>query len=355
MELFEDNQRTEISSLGEFGLIAHLTQSFENKQTETIMGIGDDAAVLANGSDEVWLVSTDQLLEGVHFDLAYTPLKHLGYKAIASSASDICAMNGRPTHALVSIGSSNRFSVEALTVLYEGIHAACRQMGLDLIGGDTSSSRQGLSINVTVLGRARKDEVVYRSGTQPNDLLCVTGDLGGAYIGLQLLEREKQVFLEAPTAQPDLAGHDYILQRQLRPEARTDIKALLERAAIKPKSMIDISDGLSSELHHLAKASGVGFTVYEDKLPIDPTTYQTARDLGLEGTLAALHGGEDYELLFTIAQSDYEKLGPLKADITVIGHATEAGSGIKLVTKSGQEFTVTSQGWENFTASEAKQ
>ena len=299
--------RTEIETLGEFGLIDHLTRTFESRRGETIKAIGDDAAVLGTGQEKL-LVSTDSLVEGIHFDLMYTPLKHLVYKAVMVNLSDICAMNGEPTHVTVSISVSNRFSVEALEELYAGIAKACDNYMVDLIGGDTTSSRGGLMINVTAIGKANEEKICYRDGAKEKDLLVVSGDLGSAYMGLQILEREKAVFQEAPGAQPDLSGYDYILERQLKPEARVDVRQILSSAGVKPTSMIDISDGLASEIFHICKASKTGVSIFEDKLPIEKSTYDAARDFGLDPTTCALNGGEDYELLFTIAQEDYEKI-----------------------------------------------
>ncbi|HHE65404.1 MAG TPA: thiamine-phosphate kinase, partial [Bacteroidetes bacterium] len=301
------DNKTEITSLGEFGLINHLTKDNKTNHPETIKAIGDDAAVIDTG-DKYMLVSTDLLLEGIHFDLSYCPLKHLGYKSIIVNLSDIYAMNGQPKQVTVSIGMSNRFSLEAIEELYEGIYLACKQYNVDLVGGDTSSSRQGLVISVTAVGEVSKDKVTYRSGAKPNDLLVVSGDLGGSFMGLQILEREKSVFTENPKIQPDLGGNDYVLERQLKPEARKDVIEQLDLLQIKPTSMIDISDGLASETIHLCQQSKCGASIYDEKIPIDHTTYNLARDFELDPSVIALNGGEDYELLFTIAQSDYEKI-----------------------------------------------
>jgi thiamine-monophosphate kinase len=344
--MFENAARTELSTLGEFGLIDHLTKNFELKNN-TIKGIGDDAAVIKSTENKVTLVSTDLLLEGVHFDLSYFPIKHLGYKAITVNLSDIYAMNAKPKQVTVSIGSSNRFSLEALEELYSGIQLACDRYGVDLVGGDTSSSKQGLVISVTAIGESDESKVVYRNGAKPLDLLVVSGDLGAAYCGFQLLEREKRVFLANPQAQPDLAGHDYIIERQLKPEARKDIIDLLAALEIKPTSMMDISDGLSSECFHLAKQSNVGITIYEEKVPIDPTTYNFARELELDPILTALSGGEDYELLMTISQSDYKKIEN-HPDFSIIGFVTPPEDGMNMISKGGQKHTLKAQGWTAF-------
>lgn len=344
--MFDNKEKTELHNLGEFGLIEHLTQSIDLVQDSTIKGIGDDAAVL-NFKDKRALVSTDMLLENVHFDLRYVPLKHLGYKAVQVNLSDIYAMNGQASHITFSIGLSSKFPLEAVEELYEGVHIACKKYGVDLVGGDTSSSSQGLIISVTSMGYVDEDKVVYRSGAREGDLLCVSGDLGGAYVGLQLLEREKQIFLENPNIQPDLEGKDYIVERQLKPEARKDIVLLLEKQNILPTAMIDISDGLASEIFHITKASEVGCRIYEDKIPIDMMTYDTAREFALDPTVCALNGGEDYELLFTISQADYEKLDK-SSDITIIGHITDKNSGVDMISKSGKVYPLKAQGWNAF-------
>ncbi|MBK9274885.1 MAG: thiamine-phosphate kinase [Flavobacteriales bacterium] len=337
--------RTELSALGEFGLIERLSSRVQLAQPSSVKGIGDDAAVIdASGLHQV--ITTDMLVEGVHFDLAYMPLKHLGYKAIVVNLSDVYAMNAEPRQVTVALALSNRFPVEAVDELYEGMLLACRNYGVDLVGGDTCSSRSGLVIAVTAIGAAKPEEIVYRSGAGEHDLLVVSGDLGGAYMGLQVLEREKAVFTETG-AQPDLAGHDYILERQLKPEARRDIVALLKQLGVKPTAMIDISDGLASEALHIARSSGVGVRLYDEKLPIDPHTFSTARDFHLDPTVCALSGGEDYELLFTIAQSDYDKIKG-NPDLTVVGHMTDANSGYRLVDKQGGEHELTAQGWDAF-------
>jgi len=344
--MFENKERTDLAELGEFGLIKHLTEHFKIQHEGSIKGIGDDAAVLSFG-DKQTLISTDLLLEGVHFDLAYVPLMHLGYKAVQVNLSDIYAMNGVATQITFSIGLSSKFPLEAVEEIYKGVELACNKFNIDLIGGDTSSSKQGLVISVTSIGYADRQDICYRNGAGEGDLLCVSGDLGGAYVGLQILEREKQIFLENPNIQPDLEGKDYIIERQLKPEGRRDIVDLLSQMKIKPTAMIDVSDGLASEIFHLATQSGVGCTIYEDKLPIDPMTYETARELGLDPTVCALNGGEDYELLFTIKQADYERLKH-DVDITVIGHMTDKNSGCKMISKSNVVHELKAQGWNAF-------
>lgn len=344
--MFENKGRTEIENLGEFGLIDHLTKHITLQNKTSVKGIGDDAAVL-NFDGKRTLVSTDFLLEGIHFDLAYTPLKHLGYKAIQVNLSDIYAMNGTPSQVTVSIAISSRFPLEAIEELYQGINIACEKYGVDLVGGDTSSSKQGLIISVTSIGYADENEICYRDGAKEGDLLCVSGDLGGAYIGLQLLEREKGIFLDNPNIQPDLEGKDYIVERQLKPEARKDIVEVLKLMMIKPTSMIDISDGLASEILHICKQSNTGCNLYEEKIPIDPMTYDTARDFGIDPTVCALNGGEDYELLFTIKQVDFEKIKN-NPDISIIGHITEPAAGCHLISKSGKVHEIKAQGWNAF-------
>ena len=344
--MFDNKEKTEIAHLGEFGLIDHLTKSINLTQPSTIKGTGDDAAVL-DFKDKKVLVSTDMLLEGIHFDLAYTPLKHLGYKAIQVNLSDIYAMNGMATQVTVSLGFSSRFPLEAVEELYSGMLLACDKYKVDLVGGDTTSSKQGLVISVTSIGYADEAEIVYRNTAQEGDLLCVSGDLGGAYMGLQLLEREKLIFLENPKIQPDLEGKDYIVERQLKPEARKDIIEVLKELKIKPSAMIDISDGLASEVLHICKQSNKGCNLYEEKIPIDPMTYDTAREFNLDPTVCALSGGEDYELLFTIKQADYDKIKH-SADISIIGHITEASAGCNLVSKSGVVHELKAQGWNAF-------
>lgn len=345
--MLENSTRTELSAMGEFALIKHLTEHFEIKNESTLKGVGDDAAVIQYGAGKQTLVSTDLLVEGVHFDLTYVPLKHLGYKAIMVNLSDIYAMNGTPRQVTVSYAASNRFSVEAMEELYAGMLVACKKYGVDLIGGDTTSSTSGLVISVTAIGECEEGQAVYRNGAKEKDLLCVSGDLGGAYMGLQLLEREKFVFKDNPNLQPDLDGNDYILERQLKPEARRDVVEYLHKIGVKPTSMIDVSDGLASEILHLCDQSQVGCELYEEKIPIDLQTYERARDFGLDPTVCALSGGEDYELLFTVSMSDYEKLKEAQ-DITIIGHMTAKTSGTNLVTKSGGSHPLTAQGWKAF-------
>jgi thiamine-monophosphate kinase len=344
--MFDEPEITKLEDIGEFGLIKQLTQHIELKNN-TIKGVGDDAAVINPTKDKLTLVSTDMLLEGIHFDLSYFPLKHLGFKAVSVNASDIYAMNGIPKQITVSLGISSKFSVEAIQEIYDGISVACEKYKIDLVGGDTTSSKQGLVISVTIIGEATEKEVVYRNGAKEFDLICVTGDLGGAYAGFQLLEREKRVFIDNPQMQPDLSGHDYILERQLKPEARQDIVALFKAMEIVPTAMIDVSDGLASELFHIAEQSKVGLTIYEEKIPIDATTYNMARELDLDPTLTALSGGEDYELLFTIKQSDYSKIEN-HPDFTVIGHITKAEEGVHMISKGGNKHELKAQGWKAF-------
>ncbi len=339
-------QRTELEKLGEFGLIEHLTQNFKNERNNTVMGIGDDAAVLSLSDEEVQLVSTDMLIEGVHFNLMYMPLKHLGYKAVAANISDICAMNGVAEQITVSIAVSNRFPVEALEELYDGIHTACKIYSVDLIGGDTSSSLSGLTISITVIGRAKKNELSYRSGAKEHDLLVVSGDLGAAYMGLQVLEREKSVYNANPNIQPDLDGHDYIIERQLKPEARVDVIKFLKELDVIPSSMIDISDGLASEILHICKASKVGCHIYDEKLPIDGKTSMTAIEFNIDPNTCAMNGGEDYELLFTISQADYDKIKG-NPHMTVIGHITDEKDGRYYIDKNGAAIELQAQGWDH--------
>jgi thiamine-monophosphate kinase len=344
--MFDNKERTDINNLGEFGLISHLTKSIQLQQKSSLKGVGDDAAVLDFTNKKV-LVSTDMLLEGIHFDLSYTPLKHLGYKAIQVNLSDIYAMNGTPTQVTVSVGLSSKYPLEAIEELYAGIYLACEQYKVDVVGGDTSSSKQGLVISVTALGYADESDIVYRNTAGEGDLICVSGDLGGAYTGLQLLEREKIVYLENPNIQPDLEGKDYIIERQLKPEARGDVIDLLKSIGIKPTSMIDVSDGLASEVLHICNQSSKGCSLYEEKIPIDPMTYETAREFNLDPTVCALSGGEDYELLFTINQADYDKIKH-HPDISIIGHITEPSAGCNLISKSGQVHELKAQGWNAF-------
>ncbi|MCX6249662.1 MAG: thiamine-phosphate kinase [Bacteroidetes bacterium] len=336
--------RHELSELGEFGLIDHLTKNVQIKNPGTIKGIGDDAAVINTGN-KLMLLSTDLLIEGVHFDLTFMPLKHLGYKAAVVNISDIAAMNGVPKQMTVSIAVSNRFSVEAMEELYSGLLLACEKYHVDLVGGDTSSSVTGLLISVTITGEVSNEDVVYRNGAKEGDLLCVTGDLGSSYIGLLILEREKQVFKVNPNMQPELDGNEYVLQRQLKPEARTDIYNLLKGAGIHPTSMIDISDGLASEILHICKQSGVGCRLFEGKIPIDPQVKQQALDFNIIPSVCALSGGEDYELLFTVSQKDYEKIRILEG-ITIIGHMTSPAEGTKMITPDGVAIDITAQGWD---------
>ena len=345
MSIFEDETQefTPISKLGEFGLIDLITKDVKHYNTTTHKGIGDDAAVLKFG-DVCQLVSTDLLVEGVHFDLAYAPLKHLGYKAVVVNLSDICAMNAIPTQITVSLALSNRFPLEAVEELYEGVKLACAHYKVDLIGGDTTSSTSGLMISVTAMGTAKESAITYRSGAQEKDLIVVSGDLGAAYLGLQILEREKAVFMEDKNMQPDLHGSKYVLERQLKPEARMDIVKMFQEMDLVPTSMIDVSDGLSSELLHLAKASNLGLQVYEEKIPCDPTVMTIAEEFKLNGVTCALNGGEDYELLFTVAQKDYDKI-KANPNMTVIGYMVDKSSGTNLVSHDAKVFPLAAQGW----------
>ncbi len=342
----EEQFRTEISSLGEFGLIDHLTKNNETMQASTIESVGDDAAVIDQFGRQT-VITTDMLVEGVHFDLMYTPLKHLGYKAVAVNLSDICAMFATPTHITLSIGISNRFSVEALEEFYDGVYAACSKYNVDLIGGDTTTSHKGFIISITAIGEVAPGKFVTRRGAQANDLICVTGDLGAAYLGLQLLEREKQVYLEDKNMQPDLKDHDYILGRILKPEPRLDIVEWLQENKITPTSMIDISDGLSSELLHICTKSGVGCVLYEDKIPVSDEAKQMGMQFNIPTTTCALSGGEDYELLFTVKQDDYEKIAK-NNNIAVIGYITPLEEGTNMVTPSGKKHQLVAQGWNAF-------
>lgn len=344
--MFENLQKTDLSQLGEFGLIEHLTKNIKLHHANTVKGVGDDAAVLKYG-DVLTVITTDILTEGIHFDLVYTPLKHLGYKAIICNLSDVCAMNAIPKQVTVSLALSSKFSVEAVEELYSGILLACEKYKIDLIGGDTTSSKTGLTISITAIGETTQEKITYRNTAKEKNLLVVSGDLGGAYTGLQVLEREKRIFLESPQVQPDLEGFDYILERQLKPEARIDVIEYLAETGVVPTSMIDISDGLASEINHICKQSGVGCDLYEEKIPIDPQTYDTARSFNLDPTVCALHGGEDYELLFTIKMEDYEKIkgSPL---LTVIGHITDKSQGVRLIDKSGGVHNIESKGWNAF-------
>ena len=335
--------RTPISELGEFGLIDLLTKNIEIKNPSTLKGVGDDAAV-TDPEGKLVLTSTDMLVEGVHFDLSYVPLKHLGYKAAVVNFSDIYAMNGTPTQLFVCLAVSNRFPVEAVEEIYEGILMACNVYGVDLVGGDTTSNTSGLVLSLTINGLANKEDVVYRSGAQPNDLIVVSGDLGAAYMGLQLLEREKQVFLVNPNMQPELQGHEYVLERQLKPEARKDINPVLSGLGVKPTSMIDLSDGLSSDLLHICKASGVGCRIYEEKLPIDPTVYNLCDEFSLNTTTVVLSGGEDYELLFTVPIEHHKNIQQ-NPHLTIIGHITEPKMGSYLITRAEEAIELKARGW----------
>ena len=336
--------RTEIATLGEFGLIEHLTEGVEHQNTSTVYGVGDDAAVLSYSSDKRVLVTTDVLLEGVHFDLTYVPLKHLGYKAAVVNFSDIYTMNGVPRQITVTLGISKRFSVEDMEQLYAGIRLACEVYGVDIVGGDTTSSLTGLTISITCIGEADADKVVYRNGAKETDLICVSGDLGAAYMGLQLLEREKAVLKGSQDVQPDFSGKEYLLERQLKPEARRDIIEKLKDAGIQPTAMMDISDGLSSELMHICKQSKVGCRIYEEHIPIDYQTAVMAEEFNMNLTTCALNGGEDYELLFTIPLSYHERIQDIEG-IRLIGHITKPELGCALITRDGQEFELKAQGW----------
>ena len=339
----KNQQRTSLSQLGEFGLIEHLTKNFDVKQSSTLKSIGDDAAVLDFKAKKV-VVSTDLLIEGVHFDLAYMPLRHLGYKAVVVNLSDIAAMNAKPTQITVSVAVSNRFPLEALEELFDGITYASRSYNIDVIGGDTTSSQKGLIISITAIGEADEKEILYRDGAKQSDLLVVTGDIGSAYMGLKVLEREKQVFEVNPNNQPDLEMYSYLVERQLKPEARTDVRELLEKLEIKPTSMIDISDGLSSEIIHICKQSKVGCNLYEDKLPLDPQLINVCEEFIIDSTTVAINGGEDYELLFTIAMDDFDKI-KANPNFTVIGHMTQESEGIHLITRANTKIPLKARGW----------
>ena len=336
--------RTEIATLGEFGLIKHLTEGIEIKNASTVYGVGDDAAVLSYSAPKQVLVTTDILLEGVHFDLTYVPLKHLGYKAAVVNFSDIYAMNGMPRQITVTLGVSKRFSVEDMEQLYSGIRLACEVYGVDIVGGDTTSSLTGLTISITCIGEADSDKVVYRNGAKETDLICVSGDLGAAYMGLQLLEREKSVLRGNADVQPDFSGKEYLLERQLKPEARKDIIQKLAEAGIRPTAMMDISDGLSSELMHICKQSNAGCRIYEEHIPIDYQTAVMAEEFNMNLTTCALNGGEDYELLFTVPIADHERVQDMEG-IRLIGHITKPELGCALITRDGQEFELKAQGW----------
>jgi thiamine-monophosphate kinase len=340
-------KRTDIGQLGEFGLIDHITSRFNFHQKSTHKGVGDDAAVIDLGNNQALLVSTDMLIEGIHFDLIYTPLKHLGYKSVVVNLSDIYAMNGTPTQITASIAISNRFSLEAVEELYEGIKAACDSYGVDLVGGDTSSTNKGMMLSITALGTGKLSELVYRNGAQIGDVICVSGSLGSAYLGLQLLEREKQLFLNDPKMQPDLEGQDYVVGRQLKPEARRDIIHLLNENQIKPTSMIDVSDGVASEIFHICQQSKVGAFIEEEGVPINQQAQLLAIKFNLDPITCALNGGEDYELLFTINPKDLEKIRFLP-DIFMIGEIVPLNDGIKLHTKGGNIHNIKAQGWQHF-------
>lgn len=342
--LEDKNQpRTALSQLGEFGLIDHLTQNFDIKLPSTLKSIGDDAAVLDFNNQKA-VISTDLLIEGVHFDLAYMPLRHLGYKAVVVNLSDIAAMNATPTQITVSVAVSNRFPLEALEELFAGIALAAKIYNVDVVGGDTTSSQKGLILSITAIGQAIESEIIYRNGAKENDLLVVTGDLGAAYMGLQVLEREKQVFQVNPNNQPDLDTYTYLIERQLKPEARTDIKELLKKLEVQPTSMIDISDGLSSEVLHLCKQSNVGCNLFEEKIPVDPQFIQVCEEFNIDATTIALNGGEDYELLFTISLDDFDKI-KANPNFTVIGHMTPQNDGMHLITRANTKIPLKARGW----------
>ena len=341
-----DNNRTEIATLGEFGLIQHLTKNFEIHNASTLLGVGDDAAVIDHFGKQT-VISTDLLLEGVHFDLMYTPLKHLGYKSVVVNLSDIYAMNATPTAITMSIGISNKFSVEALNEFYEGVYAACEKYGVDLIGGDTTTSNKGFIISVTALGEVAPDQFIKRSTAEVGDLICVSGELGGAFLGLTIMEREKKIYLENPKIQPDLEGEDYIVGRLLKPEARKDIIEFFAANELVPTAMMDISDGLSSEVLHLCNQGGLGCRIHEEKIPINEAARRAAFKFGLDPTVCALNGGEDYELIFTLKQADYDKI-TLNEEISVVGYMTEAEEGRKFISKGGNTFDITAQGWNAF-------
>ena len=339
-------ERTEIADLGEFGLIEHLTKNFEIHNVSTVLGVGDDAAVIDHFGKQT-VISTDLLLEGIHFDLMYTPLKHLGYKAVMVNLSDIYAMNATPTQITVSIGISNRISIEALNEFYEGIYIACEKHGVDLVGGDTTTSQKGFIISVTAIGEVTPDKFVKRSTAQKGDLICVSGDLGGAFLGLTLMEREKGIYLENPKVQPDLENESYIVGRLLKPEARKEVIDFFEQNDIVPTAMMDVSDGVSSEVMHLCKQSNLGCRIYEEKLPISDESRRAAYKFGLDPTVCALNGGEDYELIFTLKQEDHDKI-TLNEEISVIGYMTDLEEGSKIITKGGNTLNITAQGWNAF-------
>lgn len=340
-----DNSRTEIGAMGEFGLIEHLTKNIELQNASSIVGVGDDAAVIDHFGKQT-VITTDLLIEGIHFDLMYTPLKHLGYKSVVVNLSDLYAMNATPTQIVISIGMSNRLSLEAIDEFYEGVYAACAKYGVDLVGGDTSSSQKGFIISVTAIGEVVPDKYVKRNTAKKGDLVCVSGDLGGAYVGLLFLEREKKIFLESPGVQPDLEGESYVIGRLLKPEARKDIVEFFEQSGVNPTAMMDISDGLSSDILHICKQSELGCVLYEEKIPISEEMRKAAFKFEIDPTACALSGGEDYELLFTIDQNDYDKL-VLNEEISVVGYMTEAGQGSHIITKGGSKHAITAQGWNH--------
>ena len=339
----KNQEKTSLADLGEFGLIEHLTKNFKIKQKSTIKGIGDDAAVLDFGTKKT-VISTDLLIEGVHFDLSYMPLKHLGYKAVMVNLSDIYAMNAVATQITISIAVSNRFPLEALEELYEGIYLAAKIYNIDVVGGDTTSSNKGMLISVTAIGEANENDICYRNGAKPNDLLVLTGDIGAAYLGLQVLEREKQVFKVNPNNQPDLDQYSYLIERQLKPESRKDISKLLHSLGVKPTSMIDVSDGLSSEIIHLCTQSKVGCNLYEDKIPLDQQVISTCEEFNIDSTTIALSGGEDYELLFTVSQEDFPKI-KANPNFSIIGHMTDENEGMHLITRGNEKVKIKAQGW----------
>ena len=347
----KDTSKTPIAQLGEFGLIDHLTKNFEISSKTTVKGIGDDAAVLAPEKGKQLVVTTDMLVEGVHFDLSYMPLKHLGYKAVMVNLSDVYAMNATAQQITVSIAVSNRFPVEAMEELYSGIQTAAALYKVDVVGGDTTSSTSGLVISITAIGTATPEKIAYRTGAKENDLLVVTGDLGAAYLGLQVLEREKQVYKVNPNSQPDLEKYTYLIERQLKPEARKDIGGLLAELEVQPTSMIDISDGLSSEIIHICKSSAVGCNLYEDKIPLDPQVISACEEFNLDSTTIALSGGEDYELLFTVSTEDFPKI-KANPNLTVIGHITKESEGMHLITRANTKIPLIARGWNAMEESE---
>ena len=346
----KNQSKTSLNQLGEFGLINHITKHFKSSYKTTVKAVGDDSAVLESSKKQT-LITTDLLIEGVHFDLSYMPLKHLGYKAVVVNLSDVYAMNGAAEQITVSIAVSNRFPLEAIEELYAGIQLACETYQIDLIGGDTTSSTKGMLISVTAVGKANKEEVVYRNGANETDLIVVSGDLGAAYLGLQVLEREKQVFKVNPNNQPDLDNYTYLIERQLKPEARKDISSLLKDMDVKPTAMIDISDGLSSEIMHICSQSKVGCKIYEDKIPLDPQVISACEEFDIDSTMVALSGGEDYELLFTVPIADFDKVKG-NPHLSVIGHITDQSAGLNLVTRAGQELELKAQGWNALSNSE---